>query len=505
MTGWVEGPRIDAPIRGRGGVWGRVVPPVVAAAVLWLLGARTLAVVVLVVGTAVGVGALVSPGFGRGVDRVVGFIGHWAGRVLTVVLLGLFEVFVVAPVSLVAWVFRRDPLQTGAGLSGSWAGRDVAADAVLVERPYGFEARRVRGRVGRVVVLVPRVVGWVAIVLVADLLVGSLTRSTGAEVPATARLAAATAGEEWFDAYRAELESVTYTKDPFVLSVPVDRTGEFINVVDGHRTTVLPDSVGDDAPLVWVFGGSPAWGEGQRDAHTIPSELATLAADAGSPLRVVSWAQRGDTVFVEAQRLERALAHGAERPDLVVLLDGPDDLGVQAERVTGNPSQYGLGLGDQTVTSDERSVWERYRDTSVLYELGQQVRGLVAVVPAAAQTTDTTAGSSGTGVQSVRSGEIAAATASVYDRGRRLVSIVADAAGIPVVHVWVPVAASGDAHSTYRDAASRLTPGVVVLPALDGSDGPVFMDGVHTNEAGARQVAEDLYGELEPTLAGLGS
>jgi lysophospholipase L1-like esterase len=482
----------------------RLLPPLLAGAVLFGLGARSLAAVVVVVGSGVAVLALAWPRFARVLDRVVASLSRWVGHVLSFVMLGLLEVFVVAPVAGVAWLLRRDLLHVGATPAGSWASRGSPA-ADQVDRPFGHEGPPGRrGRLTRAAVVVPRVVGWVAIVIALDLLVGSLTRPGVEQIPLTERVAAATASQPWFDSYRGELESVEYTRDPFVLSEPVDRTGEHINLVDGHRVTELPAGVGADAPLVWVFGGSVAWGEGQRDAHTVPSELAALAAAGGTPVRVTNWAQRGDTAFVEAQRLERALAHEPEHPDLVVFLDGPDDVAVQAEHVTGNPSQYGLSLGEQTAASDGRSAWQRYQDTSVLFVLGQEVRGVFSTVPAGAQTgtTDASPGEA-TGVQSVRSGEIAAAAAQVYDRGRGLVSVVAEAADVPVLHVWVPVAASADANSTYRDAASRLAPGVVVLGPLGDAGGPVFLDGVHTNEAGARQVAEALYEQMAPALAEL--
>ena len=64
------------------------------------------------------------------------------------------------------------------------------------------------------------------------------------------------------------------------------------------------------------------------------------------------------------------------------------------------------------------------------------------------------------------------------------------------------MAASDDERSTYREAAGRLDDRVTVMAPLDESDGPVFLDAVHTNEAGAGQVAEALYDDIRPALAG---
>ena len=497
MTSWSEVPAaedVEAHPWG-GGIVGRLVPPLVIAVVLWLLGLHELAVVVGVLGTAIAVLGAIWPAFARGFDRALLAVGHFVGRLLTVILLGLFEIFVVAPVSLVAWLFRRDPLDTSARrrAGGVWRPR-TDDEPAYAPRPYAHEPSPERGKVGKALVLVPRVVGWVAIVVALDLMVGSVTRSDATEIPVTERLEAATADLPWFDEYRAELESVEYEVEPFVLSRPVDRQGTYINIDQGRRRTVVPSTTPADAPVVWIFGGSPAWGEGQRDEHTIASELAALGQEDGTPIQVVNWAQRGDSAFVGAQRFERALAHN-EAPDLVLFLDGPDDVNIQAELVTGQPSQYNLEEAEQAVRRDDRSLFQRYEDTSVMFSIGQSIRNVFAVAPAWAGDADAVP-------STVTAEEIATAAASVYLRSRNLADIVAEQHGVEVRYYWLPVAASDDERSTYREAAGRLDDRVTVMAPLDESDGPVFLDAVHTNEAGAGQVAEALYDDIRPALAG---
>jgi hypothetical protein len=500
VTSWSELPVAeDHQGRGWGGsIVGRLVPPLAIAVVLWLLGLHELALVVAVVGTVIGVVGAIWPAFARGFDRALLAVGHYVGRFLTIILLGLFEVFVVAPVALITWLFRRDPLDTHARRreGGLWSLRGDD-EPVYAPRPYAHEPSPERGKVGKALVLVPRVVGWVAIVVALDLVVGSVTRSDATEIPVTERLEAATADLPWFDDYRAELESVEYEVEPFVLSRPVDRQGAYINIEQGLRRTVAPSTPTPDAPVVWIFGGSPAWGEGQRDEHTIASELAALGHGDGTPIQVVNWAQRGDSAFVGAQRFERALAHN-EAPDLVLFLDGPDDVNIQAEHVTGNPSQYNLEEAEQAVRRDDRSLFQRYEDTSVMFSIGQSIRNVFAVAPA-------WAGDADTAPSTVTAEEIAEASASVYLRSRNFADIVAEQHGVEVRYYWLPVAASDDERSTYREAASRLDERVTVMQALDESDGPVFLDAVHTNEAGARQVAEALYDDIRPALSGSAS
>jgi hypothetical protein len=95
------------------------------------------------------------------------------------------------------------------------------------------------------------------------------------------------------------------------------------NVVDGRRVTWQPT----DAPRlrVWMFGGSTTFGLGQRDDHTIASELAKGADAAGIPIEVTNFGVHGDVHWNETQRLREALASGAAPPDLVVFYDGWND------------------------------------------------------------------------------------------------------------------------------------------------------------------------------------
>lgn len=479
----------------RGGLLARLAPPVIIAALLALLGVVSLAVVVLVLGSALAVLSLWSPRFARAFDRLVHFVAHWAGLVLTVVLLGLFEVFVIAPVSFVAWILRRDLLASFPRPSGNAGWRVRPGDDIdLVDRPFGQEALAELGPVARAFVVVPRVVGWIGIVLVLDLLVGTVTQRPATELATDARMQAATADAPWFDDYVEELVAVEYQPAAFVLSEPVDHQGEFINVVDGRRVTVEPAGVPADAPTVWIFGGSPAWGEGQRDAYTIASQLARYAAEGGTPVHVVNRAQRGDSAFVAAQRLERALAH-EPAPDLVLFLDGPDDLNIQAEHVTGNPSHHGLDAAAAEVEGDNRQWWERYRDTSALFAVGQQIHELIATAPAWAQAP----------TDQYQADRIAAAVADVYDRSRHMADIVAGFHGVDVRYYWLPVASTRNRNSIYLEAARRLETDVTVLEALDEGAGPVFLDAVHTNEEGARQTAALLHESLQPILSGLGT
>ena len=104
---------------------------------------------------------------------------------------------------------------------------------------------------------------------------------------------------------------------------PVD--GQFIHVDErGMRhTQTVADAPG--LPSLVFFGGSTIWGEGARDAHTIPSQVSALLAERDQPAIVRNYGQTG---YVSAQDLalfQRQLAMG-ERPALAVFYQGFNDI-----------------------------------------------------------------------------------------------------------------------------------------------------------------------------------
>ncbi len=101
--------------------------------------------------------------------------------------------------------------------------------------------------------------------------------------------------------------------------------GEFINVdQQGIRHTPLYADEESAARIVF-FGGSTLWGEGARDAYTIPSQTAKLLADAGHPAVVLNYGQTG---YVSAQDLilfQTQLALG-QAPTIAVFYQGFNDV-----------------------------------------------------------------------------------------------------------------------------------------------------------------------------------
>ena len=112
---------------------------------------------------------------------------------------------------------------------------------------------------------------------------------------------------------------------PYSYWVVARYESELINVdaIGLRRTLSFVDDL--SAPRVYSFGGSTAWGEGARDAYTIPSQVARLLADQGALAVITNYAQTG---YVSAQDLilfQRQLALG-NQPDLALFYQGFNDI-----------------------------------------------------------------------------------------------------------------------------------------------------------------------------------
>jgi hypothetical protein len=94
---------------------------------------------------------------------------------------------------------------------------------------------------------------------------------------------------------------------------------------DGSRRTFNPPASGAVAD-VRVFGGSSAWGWSSRDEHTIPSELSRALQARGLPAHVENWAQPTWQSTQETLALLAQLGSGRRPPDVVVFVDGLNDI-----------------------------------------------------------------------------------------------------------------------------------------------------------------------------------
>src|SRR5262249_15005402 len=125
----------------------------------------------------------------------------------------------------------------------------------------------------------------------------------------------------------------------------LDVTTRTVNVADRRRTTWTAPTCTCRRVRVWLYGGSGAFGIGQRDDHTIASELAKVAAAHGVTVDIENRAVpaaphwRANELFLWDVTHERP-------PDLVVFYDG-------AEEVASELGLRARGLGNIVAPFDD--------------------------------------------------------------------------------------------------------------------------------------------------------
>ena len=518
----------------------RVLPffvPLMIVALLWWLGARELAVVVAAVAFVVTVVTTMSTRARDQFDRAAGWVAHHVGTILTVVLLGLVQLLVFAPISVLARLTRTDPTDPLANRSvdSRWLPRSLS-DRTLDRRQFADEAYRRRAAGADTHVGSPRwiraAVGGLVLVLLADVALGSLFVRLDRDDPVTpdgpifgfdpaAQEALATqprSNELMTDLTRAGIGD----PDPFIgwrFGPGVTHESELVSVVDGRRTTTATGVTGD-AVDVWFFGGSTMYGSGQSDDATIPSALVRLADDDDIALDATNYGHPAYAQWQQVQLLEAELTSGAEIPDLVVFYDGFNDLTLQTQfGVHDEPTHLFFGTPTEaaatpSVASIGRTWWA---DHSAAALAVGRVRDLFDDEPAIQiadvgtapiDTIDPTAAGDAAGAIHRRGVDHVIALSRAYDfdvaffwqpflyTKDPLTEAERELVGLPGydTDIWLPM--------TDRVRATLREPVIDLSDALDGVDGSMFWDFVHTNEAGARIIAEAIYPHLMRVLEG---
>lgn len=274
-----------------------------------------------------------------------------------------------------------------------------------------------------------------------------------------------------------------------------------MNIEDGRRRTWQPPAAACRTARVWMFGGSTLFGQGQRDEHTIASVLAKAAWRQGWRLEIENHGVPADTSWMELRRLEAELARGRHGPDLVVFYGGANDYRVQIQlngEGRGGELLFANDL-DSEVLPDVQADRERLASIVDLTRRGPQMAptrrrtlsaeavGEFAAVGYAAVVDDASRLLDDRGVRSLRVYQPARITRSRPVRGER------------------PEHPADEAYQGLVERAFRakLPDGVLDLHAsLDTTRQPVYFDEVHTNELGARLVAEAMLPAVLRALAG---
>lgn len=279
--------------------------------------------------------------------------------------------------------------------------------------------------------------------------------------------------------------------------------GDYVNVnADGLRRTVqyAPD---ETAPRIYFFGGSSMWGEGARDAHTIPSQLAKLLADSGLPVAAQNYAQTG---YVSAQDLilfQSQLARG-NIPRLALFYQGFNDVfSAWLQGLVGIPLRESQRVSDVEAGRLLRSGLPVLQLPAA--DLRQYDWSLVA-----------------------ETGSTAEAIAESWLANRRLIRAAANEFGVSVLFVWQPALFAKTALTPteanilaqldqelpgfielYRDVTAILrdkalaegwTDLTFLTDVFRDHSGEIFFDRVHINEVGNMIVAQTLLEDLATAL-----
>lgn len=524
----------------------RVLPGVLVVSVLWWLGHVLAALVLVAVLAALIVVLLASPAARHRFQQLVAAVQRGTGTVLTVVLMGAVQLLVFTPAAAVMRLLRHDPMALGARPDDPtfWrpstpSRRDLYSRQFTDERVVGTAVAG-RARLGPVL-RVRAAIGLVVLLLAADVATGTaldvLDRVLGRDAAATVTSAApwdvaAGRDEPWAEDLFQQVRSVVDNQPLHPLRgwVPSDTEQSFVNQQGPIRRSYRPPSADSAESIdVFFFGGSTTWGAYQRDLHTIPSEFARLSEDVGLPVRVSNYAAPGYAIWQEIQLFQELLTRG-DVPDLVVFYDGVNELIAQSmDAPTRDPShtrsaELRRAFEAYNPFSDGSPFVERvateYTDRSAVHRLFRSVRN---VFRGEGFTADVYPTLWAPGHERIDLADDRARNAvAIHRRGVEVAQRLAASYGVQTAFFWQPsyytkdrVAAEDEIAGYWAEdprawrLASRVAreqlraPVVDLGDALDDVDEPVMYDFHHTNEKGARVMAEAIFERVRGQLEAL--
>lgn len=475
----------------------------------------------------------------RYVARFAARFAHWFG-VLATGAVGLLLV----GAGVFARLFRSDPLTPRARRGNAWQPAQSVADSTrLASATFGVEHL---GTVGGVPTSRPRriirgtvlALGSVTLLLSVDLgvglgwekitapdspvggVVGAVNFTGRSDTRADSRAQSpAMAAYPWADEYFREIQTTPNSYWPFTESRPLDFQGTYVTIEDWARASYEPSALNDDAPVVWMFGGSTTWGEGQRDGYTIASHLARISEREGSPIRIINYGQRGWTHFQEMILFEQLLAE-KPAPDVAIFYDGANEIIAQSLSAKGVPThtladqyadQLSGGISEEFAIEDGAApseppssavlAWRDYVRHSAIRKVVGGTRDFLD--PPAGATVGAGAAPAVRVQEDPGDGQVYEVTIAdaeravdVYERGRELTEYLAESNSVTPIFFWQPVLPGPAAVWTNENTSA---PTINISDSLDAHT-EVFIDGGHTNEEGARLVAERIWAEIEPEV-----
>ena len=333
------------------------------------------------------------------------------------------------------------------------------------------------------------------------------TLEPGVIAPGRSR-AAAVADDAWIDAYWNEHQDSRHTQwVSFVYWRRRPFDGELIDI-DAHGFRVTPPPPSPPLRTIWLFGGSTAWGTGNRNEGTLAAQLQRIYAERAPQLgvRVLNFAESGYVSRQSLAAFQSALACPEAAADMAIFLDGANDVfAALQEGAAGLPQNE----------ENRRREFNSSRQLAVqLRAWALRLEGIARLVQPAAEATDP-----------ATLDALAIAAADHYLAQVQQAAALAQSHGIDLIHVWQPtvfdrahpradeeaiVGASIASHvRLQRQARARLRERLAADPTLaavdlgdvfDGDEEPVFFDFVHLSERGQAILAERLFELSSPKL-----
>lgn len=295
------------------------------------------------------------------------------------------------------------------------------------------------------------------------------------------------AGELMDELIDFQADHFEYT--PYIQHTYYPYASDYINTTDTERRSYQPAITEGERPLrVAFFGGSVVFGIGQRDQHTIPSEFARIAEAEGLPLEVHNFGFPRWVSWQEMMYFERMLTRNGPF-DLAIFLDGYNEMLAQSQSLSYDPTFHaaaatGLLIADfrakhatqPTFWDSPRELLDSYRRSSAVWRITDRLSGRQA------------------GIFGQRDAQVGTpaeqtdAALGVYERSIDLIADLGDRHGTPYRFFWQPQSDGWD-----PVLLERLPPQVTDLSWVFDGRQEVYIDPVHTNEEGARLLAEAMW------------
>jgi hypothetical protein len=367
---------------------------------------------------------------------------------------------------------------------------------------------------------VVRAPALIALVLVSDLLISTCVRQTRINRAVRQMIDAELTQEpyrdaDWAHAYWNEVAKYQEQWDPYIVYRVRDLPGPLITVTNGVRRTYSPAADGTRRRLIFVLGGSAAWGHGVRDENTLPSWLAKVAEEHGEVWDVRNYAESGWVNWQGIVYLLQKLADG-ERPDVVIFYSGVNELRSArywptVRRPLWNADTYPTAMSEWVLQKDRPvfRTWDYYRKSSLFFGYLTGYRDGALPLPSADSNAivrlvqgDYLADKAvvenlgrAYGFRTVFAWQVTvAAKEHLTAQERRYAGWLSDAGGSsPALDWW---AMPKDTHDLYQAIGRHVTaqPAVADLTdAFAGVTSTAFIDWMHPTESGNEHVGRALH------------